>query len=180
MLQASKTIMRRVTFSLIVSSLLLPLASCDREVPVNIDVVTHMSVTDTNGLDLLNPVNAGSFKKEGIKLYYVENGVLKEVYNSSYTWPRNFDVQKNDLGEYAMVVVPDIAGENGTVTKTVIDWDGIDKDTLETELIKFKTEVSVVSIQKIWFNKKLLYDAAVDGRSPWGIGTVDRLIQIKK
>lgn len=155
-------------------------SSCEKSIPTNVDIVTHLVVLDDQSRNLLSPDTPGFLKKEDIRIFYLKNGALEEVYHPNYTWPRNFDIIKNDLGEYAMILVPDEGTSNGEITSTIIKWNDSNQDTLKAQMIRFESNVSVTSISKIWFNDVLLYDGDVDGKSQWGTGFVDRLITVTK
>lgn len=76
--------------------LIFNLLSCEKfESPIYSSI--QIEVRNKDGTDLLNPNTTDAYKVEGIKLFYLEGGILKEVYNENLALPWNFSIQQ-DIG----------------------------------------------------------------------------------
>jgi hypothetical protein len=120
--------------------------SCKKEkVSLNLDGGIEISVMDNSGNDLLNPATPNAFVDSEIKIYYLIDGIKKEIYNANYDHPRNFILFEKD-GEYRMGLSPN-ADEKEELPITYIQWKEIDTDTSNS-----------VVCDKIWRNGTLVWD----------------------
>jgi hypothetical protein len=128
--------------------------SCKKEkVSLNLDGGIEISVMDNSGNDLLNPATPNAFVDSEIKIYYLIDGIKKEIYNANYDHPRNFILFEKD-GEYRMGLSPN-ADEKEELPITYIQWKEIDTDTIQCHFSR--TSNSVVC-DKIWRNGTLVWD----------------------
>lgn len=143
--------MKPVTLILITTMVLF---SCQKEKEShNIDTGIEITVFDSIGNDLLNPSNQNSYKENIIKIYYLINGVVEEVYYSNYDNPRNFIIYEKD-GIYQMRLFPN-ANEKDELPVTYIKWNDSDTDTIKCCFSR--TESSVICT-KVWYNETLMWD----------------------
>lgn len=112
------------------------------------DLTVEMSVVDKNGTDLLDPKNPLAIDRSKIKLFYPENGILKEVFNPLGDYPRDFMIYPVEGKNYRIRVFT-------TTPITYIQWSDADTDTLKCEYIK--TDNSTIC-SKVWFNDAPVYD----------------------
>lgn len=94
----------------------------------------EMIVRDSEGIDLLNPSSLNSLNSDSIKLYYLENGIVSEVYSPNYDHPRNYLIYSETDGTYRIRIFPnDIQTEQNPVT--YIKWNEGDTDTITCTFI---------------------------------------------
>lgn len=128
--------------------------SCQKEKKeLNIDTGIEITVFDENGNDLLNPSNQNSFKEQTIKIYYLINGVVEEVYYPNYDNPRNFSVYEKE-GVYRMGLSPN-ANEKEELPVTFIKWNETDTDTIKCSFSR--TDNSVICT-KVWYNGSVMWE----------------------
>ena len=112
----------------------------------------HISFVDKNGNDLLNPDYPDSFKEHSFKLYYLEEGLKKEVYFSHYDSPRNIDLTcERELCELSIVLSH----------TTYLEFEPGVEDVIESEFIK---NGGAILVSKIYYNGELKWD--IDSGSP--------------
>ncbi len=118
-----------------------------------IETGIELSIVNSKGEDLLNPEHPNHLKEEDIKLFYLEDGQTKEVYNPDMDLPRNFKIYKA-INEYRI----GIALNSSPLEKkaiTYIQWNKEDTDTLEAT---FRRSVSSVVRDTVWLNGKQIYE----------------------
>jgi hypothetical protein len=161
--------------------LLVSLWACDDPNPNTvIDINVNLRVSDQNGQDLLNPNNPSHFIEDDIRIYYVQNGVKKEVYNPNYDRKRNFEIDENtSTGTYFMILSVDEGITKKTeTTRTLIQWKEGVVDTLDCLITKEKTSRYC---DKVIYNSVVKFDANTDPRQvTWGKLYMTRLIDVKK
>lgn len=64
----------------------------------NLDVGFELSIKDSEGNDLLNPANPNSFNKSELRLFYLIDGNIIEVYDANMDYPRNFMIYQGASG----------------------------------------------------------------------------------
>lgn len=137
---------------------LLVLSSCKKEEETynSYDLDTHVeiSVKNSKGKDLLDPNNPEAFKKNNIKLFYVKDGIAKEVFDGNLDFPRHFMVYKHE-SEHRIRIFPDDSEE---LTTTLIQWEPDNVDTLKCKIKK--TAGAKVCI-KAWFNDSLRWEMSM-------------------
>lgn len=126
--------------------------SCERDEPcgcVIVDIGIQISVTNNDGMDLLDPATPNSFALNDIKLLRSEDGEFKEISGATGDNAGHVEIfpvvgSKNRLYLYT----PE--------EKMFIKWKGTDLDTIECE---FKKTSNSKVCSKVWFNSKLVYDS---------------------
>ena len=90
--------MKTTFFTLMITILLLGCSkNSDDENQFNLNNIIELGIENNNGIDLLNPNNAESFNESEIKLFYLINGNVEEVYSPTADLPRNFLIfEQND------------------------------------------------------------------------------------
>ena len=113
-------------------------------------------VSSATGIDMLDPTNANAYLEGSIKIYYLQNGAVNEVYNSNLSLPRNFDiVSPEDSGDslyFMRIFLNNLEKENAI---TYIEWNEADSDTLRAN---FRTGKGYTILSKTWFNDVLIFD----------------------
>jgi hypothetical protein len=113
----------------------------------NFDINLELNVTNAKGDDLLDPKNTDSFDQNKIKIFYLIDGKLVEVYDGSKQFPRNFLVFQQE-GHYILRVFLNHS-ETEKYPETHIQWSENNTDIIKSEFIRTKRAV----IKKtIWFN----------------------------
>ncbi|MDT0676491.1 hypothetical protein [Autumnicola musiva] len=104
-------------------------------------------VKDEEGNNLI----PNKYNSETIKLFSEINGEFEEIFDSNLDYPRNFKIAEKD-GENILSIWPFI-NEEEDVSRTLIQWEEGDVDTLETSYIK--TDDATI-LKEVWFNGDLI------------------------
>ena len=131
-------------------------SSCSKdEVPgsaVVFDMIVFITISDSQGNNLLDPNQQGNYDPNHIKIFYERNGKLEEFYESHLDMPRNFRIDPPEFErDYGMALALDSE-------KTVIQWNENESDTIQAEL--YKTDDPHIRVTKVYFNGELKWDAA--------------------
>lgn len=126
--------------------------SCKKEEPLAfyIDCGVEITVKNKDGKDLLNPLTPGALLSQNIKIYYLINGVKKEVNYGNYVNPQNFNILELD-GIYRMRL---ILNQADPISTTYIQWNASDTDTLKSQI--YRPE-GLITCKGIWFNDSLVW-----------------------
>ncbi|WP_086478479.1 MULTISPECIES: hypothetical protein [Arenibacter] len=151
----------------LISFLIIPLlyscSSDDGKEQFVYDVSVEFSVKDSEGNDLLNPENSNSFDESEIKLFYLINGEVNEVYDGNMDHPRNFVINEYPpASEYRIGVFLNYS-ETEEQPTTYIKWNETDTDTLKCEV--YRTN-SLTKITKLWLNDEQIWTSS-DGTVPY-------------
>jgi len=122
----------------------------------NLNAGVEFKVSSPSGVDLLNPNNANAYLAENIKIYYLRNGEVEEIYNPNMTAPRNFTiVTPEDSGEdfYVMTIGLNSSGLENVIT--YIEWNDTDTDTIRAN---FRSGNNYLLITKAWYNDEQIFD----------------------
>ncbi|PWI29895.1 hypothetical protein DI383_09070 [Flavobacteriaceae bacterium LYZ1037] len=122
----------------------------------NLETGVEFKVSSPTGVDLLNPNNANAYLAENIKIYYLRNSEIEEIYNPNMTSPRNFSIiSPEDTGEdfYFIGVGLNSYGLENTIT--YIEWNDTDTDTIRANFISGD---NYTVITKAWYNEELIFD----------------------
>ncbi|SHG39326.1 hypothetical protein SAMN04488109_0028 [Chryseolinea serpens] len=139
--------------ALFASCHLLNHGDCCTEISVDVDVI----VKNKDGQNLLDTTTHNHYTADSIRLYYLKNGVAKEVYFPLQDAPRNFFIEQTN-GEATLRFFAD-ATPSDTETTTLIQWragDNSDIDTIYTEMFHFNS--SSVTCNKVTYKNKVFYD----------------------
>lgn len=117
----------------------------DDQEQYNFAVGFDMSIKDHDGNDLLDPSNPDAFKESEIKLYYVIDGKVEEVFDGRLDSPRNFYIY-NRNSEYRIGMTQNYT-ETSEMPITYIKWNETDTDTITSTF--FRSENAL--IQKKYF-----------------------------
>ena len=98
-----------------------------------------------------NTLIPNKYNSETIKLFAEINGEFEEIFDSNLDYPRNFKIAEKD-GENILSIWPFI-NEEEDVSRTLIQWEEGDVDTLETSYIK--TDNATI-LKEVWFNGDLI------------------------
>lgn len=122
------------------------------------------TVSDTKGVDLLDPKNANHIKESDVKIFYLVKGVKEEVYNGLLIHPRNFLIHKFENEEEYHITVFLNSRDKANKTTTYIQWNEKDCDTIEATFFKNK---DLIFTKDIWYNKKLVFTSTVPNNTPF-------------
>jgi len=151
---------------------------CNEDHPTIIDISVDMWIRDQSGNNLLNAATAGYYKKEDIRIFYLQDGVRKEFNNPRMDAPRGFIIYRNDgNGEYVMKLSPYEGIVDKEITTTYIQWNDTQTDTVRCLMSRIYQSIYC---KKIWYNNVLKYDDAVPSDITWGNSTYHRFIEIDK
>ncbi|MDF1549534.1 MAG: hypothetical protein P1P88_17035 [Bacteroidales bacterium] len=83
---------------LVISTILFLINSCEKEKNdmTIVELTMDISYKDNDGLDLLDPVNENSFKKEQINLYHYIDGEGKLFYQENLDYQKGFNIYKEE------------------------------------------------------------------------------------
>lgn len=110
----------------------------------------EMSVRDENGTDLLDPQNPNAYMEEDIKLFYLIDGEVGEVFYGNLDHPRMIKIFQHE-NEYRIGIALN-HNENENPPITYIQWSETDTDTLKAE---FRRWDNGIEVRKLWFNNEL-------------------------
>ena len=153
--------------NLIIVLVMASFISCGKEntpLSVNVDKVVRLSVVNSTGTDLLNPLLGSSYKENDITIYHEVNGVVQKVQRNVETvpgtaGPTTFDLKGFSIVRYAnqnlymMNVDLNLDGLNRNTDKytyTYIEWPNHDVDTLKTLFHKY--DDSGIWYTEFWYN----------------------------
>lgn len=152
------------TLLLILSTIFLTCCVDNGEERFNYEVEFELIVTDIDGNDLLNPENPNSFKNTEIKILYLINGKMEEVYDENKDYPRNFFIYQHE-NEYRIKVFLNHS-QTEEIPKTYIQWNETNTDVLGAKFISTNT---FVKIDSVWLNEVLIWTASDNTESLYAI-----------
>lgn len=139
---------------------------CCSGIPGDDDKFTF-SILNEQGEDLLDPSVEGSLNTSAIKLFRLENGERKEIYNIGMDHPEGYLIYEQ---EGFFRIFPMLAAGDALKTKGFIQWSTHDEDTLELEHIE---DSGIKFLVKVSFNGEVVWDRETDTDG-------DRFFQIVK
>lgn len=114
-----------------------------------IDRALDIYVQNSDGENLLGNV----YKEESIKLYFLNNGKVEEVYDGNMADPRNF--QFIDIyGEPAIRVFVNFNDENFPIT--YLEWNEEDVDTIRCHYYRSEGN-STIYVDSVWYNEVKMF-----------------------
>ncbi|WP_264552248.1 hypothetical protein [Flavobacterium sp. N2038] len=131
------------------------LFSCNSDEIINgfdFDTSLNISITGSNGHDLLDPINSDAFDQSKIKILYLVGGKLIQKPNGT-DYPGNFLIYKQDNRTIMRIFLND--SEDEKYPETYIQWDENHTDIIK---IEFNRTKNAVSKKTIWFNNELKTD----------------------
>jgi hypothetical protein len=153
----------RNLLAIVVIALLCSCSSDDSPEQFVYDVGVEFSIKDSQGNDLLNPENENTLNSSEIKLFYVVNGAVEEVYDGNMDYPRNYVIYDYaPVSEYRISVFLNNADTEAQPI-TYIQWNATDTDTLRSEIYRRN---NLVKIKTLWLNNELIWSDE-DGTEPY-------------
>lgn len=148
-------------FTLTAISILLIFTSCNKEeetklVGAFIGVGINVSIKNNLGEDLLDPNNPNAFNENDIKVYYLIDGEMIEVFDPLMDYPRNFKIFKNE-SDFRVRIFLDHSTDK---TTTYIKWNDSEIDEIKADI--YTTE-NHISYSKAWYNSDLVCEDARGG-----------------
>ena len=117
-------------------------------------------VSNQNGDDLLNPNTFNAYSSENIKIFYLKDGVVEEIYNSNLDLPRNFKIvapEDSGIEKYYMsIFLNNFVSDNAI---TYVEWNETDTDTIRAN---FNNGDNYSILSKAWYNEELVFDETID------------------
>lgn len=152
--------MKYLILSIFVISLSCKKEYCCDSISTEIDIF----VVDTLGNDLLNTEIHGAINTDLIKLMYLIDGDVQEVYEPNMDCPRSVCFLDTDPGRERIRIFPNEV-ESEEYPITYIDWGNGDIDTLKCHFIRNDDgNSSSIVCDKVWFNNVLEFpDNAIPG-----------------
>ena len=122
----------------------------------NLRTGVQFKVSSQTEIDLLNTDNENAYLAENIKIYYLINGEVKEIYNSNMDAPRNFAIiSPEDSGENFYFMTIGLNSSELENAITYIEWNDMDTDTIRAN---FRSGDNYTLITKAWYNEELIFD----------------------
>jgi hypothetical protein len=149
--------MKKIIFICLVTFTLCSCGSDEVSSQDNFDISLELNVSNAKGEDLLDPKTTNSFDQSKIKIFYLTDGKLVEVYDGTKSSPRNFLVFQRE-GHYVLRVFLNHS-ETEKYPETYIQWSENNTDKIKGE---FTRTVNAVIKKTIWFN-----DVAVTDYEPY-------------
>lgn len=131
--------------------------SPEKQEDFNLNVGFELSIINETGEDLLDPNHPNAIKEENIKLFYVINDKVEEVYNPNLDNPRNFLIFKHE-NEYRIRIFQNYS-ETETKPITYVQWSDSDKDTIEASYDRYS---NAIIQRKIWYNGTLMWPTSTN------------------
>jgi len=128
----------------------------------NIDAKLEFSVFNTQNEDLLNPENSNHLNTSKIKILYVINEEIQEVYDLNADNPRNFMIYKHE-SEYRIKI---FLNHSETADKpiTYIQWNDSDTDTIE---VSYQRTQNSIPQNIIWLNGEQIWERGNNTVDPY-------------
>lgn len=115
-----------------------------------IDNKLDFKVLNESNDDLLDSNTTDAINIDNIKLFYIIDGQLQEVYDPLMDYPKNFFVF-NDSGNYRIRLFLN-SDENEELPETIIQWTENEADTIKAE---FKRGLNSLLLKNVWVNGEL-------------------------
>ncbi len=155
--------MKNLIFLLLATTLIVSCSSDDNNNDdnyYNLQTGIDFLVSNQNGDDLLNPNTTNAYSAESIKIFYLKDGIVEEIYNSNLALPRNFKiVSPEDSGEetyFMRIFLNNFVSENAI---TYIEWNETDTDTIRAN---FNNGDNYSILSKAWYNEELVFDETIN------------------
>lgn len=132
--------------------------SCDKQYGgIVIDVDIDFLLQNPNGQDLLDSNTEQNLLNSDIKVYFTENGVEREVYNTNLDCPRNFCIL--DDGNKKILRMFPLDKVTGSGKDTVrIQWNSLHSDIVVANIIRKESKQSDVTFcDSVWVNDILKF-----------------------
>lgn len=133
-----------------------------------VNISTYFSVFNVQGDDLLDPENPNHIDTSKIKIFYVINGVKKELTDNPKKYELYTKEQKN-INAYSIEV---IMNDSEKIKKSItyVQWNEKDTDTIEATYVRDKK--NVIYPKEVWLNGTLVTGNTKEyGGSPYVILT---------
>lgn len=130
----------------------------------NLDTVFEFSVFNSQNEDLLDTATTNHYDKSEIKLFYEIDGTLKEVYDPTMDYPRNFIIYKHE-NEYRIRVFLNYTATSDRPI-TYIQWNKYDNDTIKAF---YERNNNSVLKRKIWLNGIEIWNWTTNGNEYYKI-----------
>jgi len=136
-----------------------------------VDSQVYLAFKNAQGQDLLAPSTVNHFKEEDIRLYYVRDGVKREVYDPLMDMPRNLRIEDYKDG-YILRVATDeppynvlkAAGE--AVTGEALTLLKLNESTTDTIRTAWERRPGSFINTKLWYNGELRWDRSSESIKP--------------
>ena len=122
----------------------------------NISTGIQLSIFNSENEDLLNPENPNHLDHSKIKLFYVIDGVEKEVYNPNFDNPRNIFIFEDEIENIYKIGISLNDTETSERPITYIRWNDDDSDTIEATYER--DGPGIVLKNKVWLNGELVWE----------------------
>lgn len=113
--------------------------SCGIELPGPGDIVDihiDMIIRDEQGENLLEVNNNNKIIEDSIKIYYIENGIEKEVYIPNLDYPRNYFIyDDNEYGKVFRVFLTNDFSLSG-MRRVIVKWNSKDQDIIDGHFVR--------------------------------------------
>ncbi len=146
--------MRKIIFILIAISC-FACSKSNEEIPdFYLGASFDFSVFNAQNEDLLNPATTDHFEATEIKVFYVIDGEVIEIYDpSNVEAPRKFVIYKHE-NEYRMQVYLNFS-DTSEKPITYVQWRNNDTDTIEAIFERIDGNITK---RKVWLNDQEIWD----------------------
>ncbi len=116
-----------------------------------------ITLQDSSGNDLLSSTHPNRIDPSKVKIYYINNGELVEVFDGRLDYPRNFFVFENEeenINEMRLFL-----GGDRPIGETVIHWGNYEADTIRAEFEGLgDSGRSGIVLLRAWHKEELVFD----------------------
>lgn len=111
--------------------------SCELEGPGDVvDLGIDMVLRDTLGENLLEVSTDKKIVQDSIKIYYIENGIEKEVYIPNLDYPRNYYIYDDNIyGKVFRVFLTNDLSLSG-MRRVIVKWNSKDQDIIDGHFVR--------------------------------------------
>jgi hypothetical protein len=116
----------------------------------NLDASLNISITGSNGHDLLDPANSDALDQSKIRILYLVKGKLISGDGGGSDNPRNFMIYKQDNHNVMRVFLNNTSEEQ--YPETYIQWTGNNTDIVKIEYNRTKNSITK---KTVWLNDQI-------------------------
>lgn len=134
------------------------------------DTYVYMTYRNAAGADLLDSSTPGYFKETDLRLYYVRDGIVDEVYDSNMDMKRNMRLESTEQG-VALLVFTDEPPQAKPVAGKVVTGEAIallklNNTITDTITTAWERRPGSFKVVKMWYNGELKWDRSTTPIKP--------------
>lgn|GEM_PF-729109 len=128
----------------------------------NLEALIEFSVFNSQNGDLLDPKTVDNLDVADIRIFYVIDDKIQEVFEQGSDYPRKFMLYKHENEYRVRVFLNDTKTSDRSIT--YIQWTEGDRDTVE---VFYKRTPNATLQEKIWLNGKPIWERGENAKDPY-------------